>query len=155
MKMSHGVKAYRIVAMIKDGVHDHWCCFFDVNTKTIYIEEVHMRHSGPWSYNDCHQVMDNTTWNVLVEFLQSPDVQVLQTVEHRYEIDQEHKKKTGESKLHLSNSLWNLPKEVLGVDEKGSSIISSGLSPKQIAQLTKSPSAWTDGEMPASGKLHL
>jgi len=153
MKMPHGIKAYRIVAMIRDNVFDHWCCFFDVKTKKIFIEEVQIPHAGTWDASHCFQVADDSLWCILVEFLQKPDINVLQTVEIKYEKDKDHYDSTGEKRLVLSNGLFKLPADVLGVDQHGSTMISQGMSLKDIKRLTQSPSEWSDEEMPSSTRL--
>ena len=146
LKIPHGPNVYRIVAIIKDGIHDHWICFYDRWTEKVYLEEALIPHSGSWNYSHCRQVQGDTLFVVLVNFLKSVDV--LSAVSKGYQVDKDILEETGE--VVLSPMLSQIPKTPYGVDNNGSQVIGLGMSTQDILRATQSPSEWSNKTTGAS-----
>ena len=120
---ANGPKVFRIIALLRDGVNDHYVCFYDSWTGKVYIEEARMRHgSSYFDHSSLYQVADDKQFKDLMDYLSSDVCQVIQMVDNRYEKDKE----TGKFTMH--ENLSKLPLTKYGVDSNGNQSI-TGASP--------------------------
>ena len=138
----YGPKNYRLVALVKDDVHTHYACFFDMWTKKIYIELIKSRHSGTWDYSDFNQIETDEEWDEIIDYLSEPGVEVIQTIENKVI--------KGMSELAFHENMHKIPSLPYGVDANGQQIITSDTD----TDMQISPTDWTDSAVHKStGKI--